>query len=398
MVESVVTSVLNSVLKQYIKEFDKHSIDLSLWKGQALISKVELKPNALDFLNLPISIKLGYVGSIKLYVDWKRLNSVPAKIELNDIRIVIGPRSNFEMTKDMENELNKQKKLTKKSILDSWEAVTLIPQNDSVKTKNKPDSSYTQRLIEKIIDNIHININNIHIRYEDNVKNRNFSFGISIKSLNAVTTNANYQEEFQNQTNQYVYKIANLHGFSIYLNTKSVISDDKFMLKYFDFKNIDNKIFDGYESRQYIIEPCGLELKIIMNKNVKKDEYRIPQIDIKGQMKNLSFQLGQDQFTDLLAILSNISIATSYGEYLSYKPKNITIEEAPKKYWKWAINCVKRDEKRKRSISWRKLVNFQKDRDTYIGLYIRKLNATWLPELNKNDVSGIFVYICTFYP
>lgn len=235
MVEAVVTSVLNSVLKQYVKEFNKHSIDLSLWKGEANISKVELKPSALDFLNLPISIKVGYVGSIKLLVDWKRLNSQPAKIELDDIRVVIGPRSNFEMTPEMENEALKQTKLTKKNILDSWEAISLVPQDDSGQAKNKPDASYTQRLIEKVIDNIHIKVTNVHIRYEDKVKKRNFCLGISIKSLNAITTNSNYIPEFQNQTSQFVYKIASLNQFSVYLNTKSVISDDEFMQKFFDF-------------------------------------------------------------------------------------------------------------------------------------------------------------------
>ena len=113
--DSVVTSVLNTILSEYVKTFNKKEVDLSVWSGEARLENVELKPSALDFLNLPISIRIGFISKIYLKVDWKKLKSKPAKIELDDVRIVCGPKSNFKITEQMKNISNKLKKLQKQN-------------------------------------------------------------------------------------------------------------------------------------------------------------------------------------------------------------------------------------------------------------------------------------------
>ena len=230
--DGIVTSVLNTVLSKYVKKFNKDEVDLSVWRGEAKLTNVELKPDALDFLNLPIAIRVGYAGKIFLQVDWKHLNSQPAKIELDDLRIVCGPRSKFEMTEAMEKEQEASDENAKKQLLDTWENLTLVPQED---TKKKPDAGYTARMIEKVIDNIHVKVKRVHVRYEDNVKNRNFAFGIAIGELTAVTTNDKWQEEFVAQSGQFVRKFVKMSNFSVYLNTKSVISDADYLSQYFGF-------------------------------------------------------------------------------------------------------------------------------------------------------------------
>ncbi|ETO16792.1 hypothetical protein RFI_20547, partial [Reticulomyxa filosa] len=83
------------VLGTYVQEFDKSNVDLSVWKGEAKLTNVKIRPDALDFLNLPISINLGFASKLVLQVDWKRLSSKPARIELEDLRLVCGPRTRF---------------------------------------------------------------------------------------------------------------------------------------------------------------------------------------------------------------------------------------------------------------------------------------------------------------
>merc|ERR1712157_129234 len=165
-----------------------------------------------------------------------------------------------------------------------------------------------------------------------------------------------------------------MDNFTIYLNTKSKISDRDYLEKYFNFNASLGTIFDGNESRQYIIRPTGLELKVIMNKDIEKDNFSIPQIHIIGKMRDISLNLGQDQYTDLMSIVSNITIASSYGKYLSYKPKGKDATNIKKK-WKWAIGCVIRDEKEKRNLSFKKFAYFATDRNKYIDLYLKRLNC-----------------------
>ena len=132
----------------------------------------------------------------------------------------------------MEKEEEKSAFDTKKGLLETWENLTLIPQED---TTQKPDAGYTTRMLEKVIDNIHIQVNRVHVRYEDNVKKRNFAFGIAIGSLISVTTNNKWQPEFLGQAGQFVRKKVNMENFCVYLNTKSIISDKDYLSQYFDF-------------------------------------------------------------------------------------------------------------------------------------------------------------------
>merc|ERR1712110_1215700 len=106
---------------------------------------------------------------------------------------------------------------------------------------------------------------------------------------------------------------------------------------------------------------------------------------ILGKMREISLNLGQGQYTDLMSIVSTITIAGSYGKYLSYKPKEETVKSAPKKYWRWAIGCIVRDEKEKRTISWRKFASFGVDRNKYISLYLKRLNCPWLSAMDKAE-------------
>ena len=122
----------------------------------------------------------------------------------------------------------------KKQLLETWETLTLEPQQD---TATKPDAGYTARMLEKVIDNIHVVVKKVHIRYEDNVKKRNFSFGISIGSLTAITTNDKWETEFLAQSKQFVRKRVTMDNFCVYLNTKAVISDEQYLSDYFGFNS-----------------------------------------------------------------------------------------------------------------------------------------------------------------
>ena len=45
-------------------------------------------------------------------------------------------------------------------------------------------------MIEKVIDNIHVKVKRVHVRYEDNVK-KEILHGIAIGELTAITTTTN---------------------------------------------------------------------------------------------------------------------------------------------------------------------------------------------------------------
>lgn len=66
---------------------------------------------------------------------------------------------------------------------------------DKIKDAKKEDGML-DKLGKKILDNLKLQIKNIHIRFEDSNENHTYSFGISLKSLTFGTTDKNWKPIF----------------------------------------------------------------------------------------------------------------------------------------------------------------------------------------------------------
>ena len=74
--------------------------------------------------------------------------------------------------------------------------------NAKEKQKTKETLNYVQRLTAKIIDNLEINISNIHIRYEDSISipDTTFAVGVTLGKLSLNTTNSAWVEGYIDRT------------------------------------------------------------------------------------------------------------------------------------------------------------------------------------------------------
>ena len=51
-----------------------------------------LREDALDSLELPITVKSGFLGLLKFRLPWKNLNSEAAVVRISDLYAIVGPR------------------------------------------------------------------------------------------------------------------------------------------------------------------------------------------------------------------------------------------------------------------------------------------------------------------
>lgn len=59
---------LNKYLGNYVYGLDPQSLKISVFKGDVQLNNLHLKPEALNALNLPITVKAGLLGSLTLKV------------------------------------------------------------------------------------------------------------------------------------------------------------------------------------------------------------------------------------------------------------------------------------------------------------------------------------------
>ena len=88
------------------------------------------------------------------------------------------------------------------------------------KNNNSTDTSggsYIDRVMMKVLDNLHVNFKNINIRIEDNEnKISRYSLGLTLQEMFVVNTNEKWEQEFIDRNvnkNINVYKLLKISNF-----------------------------------------------------------------------------------------------------------------------------------------------------------------------------------------
>ena len=68
MFEAQLAFYLNKYLGSYVYGVDPQSLKVSVFQGDVVLENLQLKPEALADLNLPVVVKAGLLGSLKLKV------------------------------------------------------------------------------------------------------------------------------------------------------------------------------------------------------------------------------------------------------------------------------------------------------------------------------------------
>lgn len=75
--------------------------------------------------------------------------------------------------------------------------------------KSNNGGGFVSQLTTKIIDNLQLSLENIHIRYEDTVSfpEHRFAAGVTLKELSAISTDDNWQAAFIGNLADTIHKV-----------------------------------------------------------------------------------------------------------------------------------------------------------------------------------------------
>lgn len=68
MFEAQAAYYLNKYLGKYVDGVDPKSLRISVWEGDVVLQNLRVRPEALEELNLPITVKAGLLGTLRLKV------------------------------------------------------------------------------------------------------------------------------------------------------------------------------------------------------------------------------------------------------------------------------------------------------------------------------------------
>lgn len=167
MLESYVTPILMSYVNRYIKNLKPSDLQLSLWGGDVVLSKLELKLDVLEQeLKLPFTFLSGHIHELRIHVPWTKLGSEPVVITINTMECILKLKDGIQ-----DDHESCGSNSTNRSTAENTKSSTK-PRRIQQAAPTDPDlpPGYVQSLIRRVVNNVNIVINNLILKYvEDDI-------------------------------------------------------------------------------------------------------------------------------------------------------------------------------------------------------------------------------------
>ena len=181
---------------------------------------------------------LGKFGKLSINIPWKQNFSEPTVIVLENVQIVLSmlKQSEWEYL-DLTSFQARMKTLVEFATEKLEKLVLMMNKNDNPNAPVNPNelnnakSGYVDRVLIKVLDNLHVKFKSVNIRIEssNNENNyNNFSLGLTLEEIYVVNTNEKWEPEFIDRNkkqnfNRNMYKLLKLSNFGMYLKCNETL-------------------------------------------------------------------------------------------------------------------------------------------------------------------------------
>ncbi|CAJ1055202.1 vacuolar protein sorting-associated protein 13D isoform X2 [Xyrichtys novacula] len=376
MLEGLVAWVLNTYLGKYVSNLNTDQLSIALLKGAVELENLPLRKDALREFDLPFEVKTGFIGKITLQIPFYRPHSDPWVISMSQLNLIIGPAQlqEYDGEKEKEEERERKQRLLK-ALEDKFKS----------ECEQRGESywySVTASVVTRIVENIELKIQDVHLRFEDDFSNpdKPFSFGVCINNVAAQNPS---KESVQRLLRQ---KQLEIEDFSVYWDTECE------MLGKLPANQIQEAMTRCMQSRehQYIFEPvCA---SVLLRRNTSKEPLRsrnTPRIEGQVQLEPMSLRLSQIQYQQIMAFLKELDRREREMLYRKWRPKD-PISGNCRQWWMFAIeaNLSEIREQRRRG-SWDFALKRARDAQTYTSLYFRRLKGVPLSPQEECELERV---------
>ncbi|KAB8337289.1 hypothetical protein FH972_021590 [Carpinus fangiana] len=399
MLEGLVSNLLNRILGMYVQNFDPKQLSVGIFSGDVKLRNLELRKEALDQLHLPLNVVEGHLGELTLSIPFSNLRGKPVIVNVQDVFILAAPREDADYDSEEDDRRQHRVKMEK---LDSAELLKERNTEGMSKEEQQKQQGFAASLATAIIDNLQINVKNIHIRYEDSLSDPGhpFAAGITLRELSAVSTDENWKPAFVTGTAKSSHKLAKLGALGVYWDTdtklmgtgkgttsdadETLMSHDEMLEKFRSM--ITNAESEAAGKHQYILKPVSGQAGIEMDKTGKIDA---PKIKARLFFDELGFMLDEDQYRDALMLVDLFHYFIRHQEYKKLQPKS-TPKEDPRAWLRFAGQSVlDRIHDRNKRWTWDYMRERRDDRLRYIELFKKKKKEEKLTPAESNELGDL---------
>ncbi|XP_042687544.1 vacuolar protein sorting-associated protein 13D isoform X3 [Centrocercus urophasianus] len=376
MLEGLVAWVLNTYLGKYVNNLNTDQLSVALLKGAVELENLPLKKDALKELELPFEVKAGFIGKITLQIPFYRPHVDPWVISVSKLHLIGAP----EKKEDFDEEKEKlQEREHKKALL------VALEEKWKKERQQKGESywySVTASMVTRIVENIELKIQDVHLRFEDDVTNplQPFAFGVCIKNVSMQNAVFEPVEKLMRK------KQLDVADFSIYWDTDCTLLGD---LPPAQLQEAMDKSMESHD-HNYIMEPVCTSA--LLKRNCSKEPLRsrqTPRLECDIVLETIPLKLSQMQYQQIMAFLKELARKERQLKFRKWRPK-VTVTENCREWWIFALNANLSEirEQRQRS-TWEFVLHRAQDAVSYTDLYYCKLKGELLTAAEQAEMHRI---------
>lgn len=201
--------------------------------------------------------------------------------------------------------------------------------------------NYGTSLITNIVENLQLNIKDVHIRYEDSITipDRHFCCGLTIESLTAQSCDSNWIPGFTANwaQNQATFKIVELNSLSLYLDPLE--PDEIFSTLESNELNAAIEKLKTKTNHEFIINPVSAQAKLKRDRSETPLRTRTrPRLTCDLHWNEVSLFLNEYQYDSLVNGMRGLDDVAKFKKYRLIQPPQ-SVKEDPKSWWRYAARC-----------------------------------------------------------
>ncbi|GLE02328.1 hypothetical protein PINS_up011166 [Pythium insidiosum] len=288
--------VLDAVLGAYVKNIDPEALKISVWNGKIEVDVVELQPEGFP---LPPEWRIvkGTLHQLRIDLPWSNLSNQPIRVDVQDVSLLVevcdrqhsnAPPSAADPAAAARRDHDRLRR--KRATIEAIEKTSQLDANgnSSEAAAAGSSSSWTQslvfKLLVKVLDNVQLNVQHVHLRLEDRVSDpsRPFAVGLTLDSMiiKSADEGWNYTTLVRSASasqSSFLRKKVDVNKLGVYWSLplvpvpQSALDDAFAFVKIMQMSFWSSSTADStrmprlFDERDYLVQPLTLMLRLTVN-------------------------------------------------------------------------------------------------------------------------------------
>ncbi|XP_071446252.1 intermembrane lipid transfer protein VPS13D-like [Hetaerina americana] len=405
--EGLVAWVLNNYLGKYVENLNTDQLSIALLQGEVELENLPLKKDALRQLGLPIQVRAGFVGKVKLQIPVRKIRSAPWVILIEQLYLVAGPVRLSEYDEEAEEQAAQEDKMARLDVLEArWRASQEAGSGAAAANMSGTSSyysssymswlSYGTSLMTNIIENLQLKIHDVHLRYEDEVTlspgDPPFAVGVTVASLTAQSCdsdgNPHYTASWEASSGA-TFKLVELQALALYWDTHASLLGDLALgeLAVAMHKVPTNEKAGESESRKpagspsshdYVLSPVSGRALVRRDRSERPLRSRTqPRYVCDLQLGEVPLSLTDSQYGQMVSCLHGLQSIDKSRHYRKWRPLVGILDGGAREWWSYIARCHSQEARRRRGScpNWPSLLGRAKDLVAYVDAYEAHLRS-----------------------